>query len=142
MDSQGSTTLSKENIVQNKQDTMTSNYEVETVYPFDIFYDGQYVIRAELEGPELYPKYVNLFEKYGYSGNGYSWEGHITQILEKVNPELLSHIDFDPEAGAFFAYADTEQNQKKFVEILSPIFSDMSKLEKYLKQADKSRIDD
>jgi hypothetical protein len=112
-------------------------------FPFKISNNaGQFTITAETESPELYPKYAELFEKFGYSGNGYCWEGHITQILEKLNPELLKHIDFDPEAGAFFAYADTKENQEKFIEILSPIFADLKKLEEYIKKADHSKIDD
>ncbi len=112
-------------------------------YPFKISSDnGRFAIMVEIEGPELYSKYSKFFEKYEYSGNGYCWEGHITQILEKLNPELLRHIDFDPEAGSFFAIADTKENQIKIVELLSPIFADLSKLEEYVKKANRSRIDD
>jgi hypothetical protein len=112
-------------------------------FPFQINdTDGRFTIIVETESEELYPTYAEFFEKHGYSGNGYCWEGHITQILERVNPELLSHIEFDPEAGAFFAYADTKENQIKMVGLLSPIFSDLMKLEEYIKKADRSRIDD
>lgn len=112
-------------------------------YPFKISdTNGQFAIIVETESPELYPKYADFFEKYEYSGNGYCWEGHITQILEELNPELLLHINFDPEAGAFFAYTDTKENQIKIVELLSPIFADFTKLEEYVTKADRSRIDD
>ena len=112
-------------------------------FPFKISDNsGQFTITAETESPELYPKYAEFFEKFGYSGNGYCWEGHVTQILEKINPQLLKHIDFDPEAGAFFAHADTKENQLKFIELLNPIFADLKKLEEYVKKADHSRIDD
>ncbi len=104
--------------------------------------NGHYSITVAIESEEFFTKYSPSFEKYDYSGNGYSWEGHIHQILEKINPDLLQHIEFDPEAGAFYAYADTEDNQIKFAELLSPIFSDLTKLEDYLKKADRSRIDD
>ncbi|MBL7787637.1 MAG: hypothetical protein JNM36_17150 [Chitinophagales bacterium] len=112
-------------------------------FPFKINdNDENFAIIVEIESAELYPKYVDFFEKYGYSGNGYCWEGHITQILEKLNPDLLQHIEFDPEAGTFFAYIDTKENQIKIVELLSPIFADLTKLEGYIKKADPSRIDD
>lgn len=90
----------------------------------------------------MYPKYYNLFKKYGYNGNGYCWEGHIQQILEKKDRQLLKHIDFDSEAGMFAADADSKEAQQKFVEILSPIFSDLNVLSKWVKKADRSRIDD
>lgn len=112
-----------------------------THYPFVISDVRRFRIEAQVEG-ELYPKYVNFFEKHNYSGNGYCWEGHITQILNKIAPELLTHITFDPEAGAFYAFADSKENQLRFVELLSPIFADLDKLEDYVKKADRSKIDD
>jgi len=116
---------------------------VTNYFPFKLYDDtDRFTIMAGLEEPELYPTYADFFEKYGYEGNGYCWEGHIIQILEKTQPELLQHIDFDPEAGGFYAHLDTKENQLKFVEILSPIFSDLEKLAVYVKEADHSRIDD
>jgi hypothetical protein len=112
-------------------------------FPFELADDNEaFSISVEIESPELFSKYQPLFERYGYSGNGYSWEGHIIQILENIDPELLETIEFDPEAGAFFASADTKENQIRFAELLSPIFSDMTELEGYIKNADRSRIDD
>jgi len=125
-------------IKKNKNRNKQTNY-----FPFKIFdRNGRFIIKAEIEGYELHSKYDHIFKKYNYSGNGYCWEGHISQILEKINPQLLKHIEFDPEAGAFFAYADSKSNQIKFVEILSPIFSNLHKLEEYIKKADHGRIDD
>lgn len=116
---------------------------VNKYYPFELQeFNGQYQIVANIEREDLYPKYYDFYQKHGYEGNGYCWEGHITQILEKLDKKLLNHIDFDPEAGAFFANADSKENQLKFVELLSPIFSDMKKLEEWVKKADRSRIDD
>jgi hypothetical protein len=112
-------------------------------YPFETMErDGQYSIIAQIESAELFSKYNPIFERNGYSGNGYCWEGHIAQILDKVDKGLLNHIEFDPEAGAFFAYADSKSAQQKFIEILSPIFTDLRKLEEYIKSAQRDRIDD
>jgi Immunity protein 51 len=112
-------------------------------YPFELQdFNGQHNIVAHIENEDLYPKYYDFFQKHGYEGNGYCWEGHIKQILEKLDKGLLTQIDFDPEAGAFFAIAKTKESQLKFVELLSPIFSEMKKLEEWVKKADRSRIDD
>lgn len=131
---------------KNTKDTIVTkinNNKITNYYPFKINdNNGRFNIIVETESSELYPKYADFFEKYEYSGNGYCWEGHITQILEKLNSELLHHIDFDSEAGAFFAYADTKENQIKIVELLSPVFADFTKLTEYVKTADRSRIDD
>jgi len=63
---------------------------VNKYYPFELQeFDGQFNIVANIESEDLYPKYYDLFQKHGYEGNGYCWDGHITQILEKLefNPD-------------------------------------------------------
>jgi Immunity protein 51 len=128
---------------QNSASESSFNKNVMNNFPFKTHeLGGRFAIVAETESAELYPKYAEFFEQFGYSGNGYCWEGHIVQILEKIDPELLLHIKFDPEAGAFYAYADAKENQLKFVELLGPIFSDLNQLKNYVDQADRSRIDD
>jgi len=131
---------------QNNTDQLSDDQNITTMqnpYPFQITQgNGEYMIMAHIESDDLFKKYYPLFTKHKYEGNGYCWEGHITQILEKKDPELLDHLDFDPEAGGFYVYADTEENQLKFVQVLSPIFSDLGQLEEYIKSADRSRIDD
>ncbi|MDQ1089793.1 Imm51 family immunity protein [Siphonobacter sp. SORGH_AS_1065] len=111
--------------------------ELTTYEPFKITSD--FGIRADIE---LLPAHMALFASYDYEPNGYCWEDHIIQILEKVNPALLSHIDFDPEAGGFYAYADSEEKQLEFVKTLSPIFQDLETLEQYISSADRDRVDD
>ena len=124
----------------------TSNHNrqltMQDCYPFKIYDTELFVISAEIEGIELFDKYGSFFEEHNYSGNGYTWEGHIVQILEKEDPELLNHIDFDPEAGGFFAYADSEENRNKFINVLAPIFKDLEKLEQFVASANRNRIDD
>ena len=116
---------------------------MDNTFPFKVMdNDGQYTIIAPLESEDLFNKYYPFFEKHSYEGNGYCWEGHITQILEKKDKELLDHIEFDPEAGAFYAYADSKETQTRFINLLSPIFSDLEQLEEYVKSADRDRIDD
>ena len=116
---------------------------IDNPYPFQVMDNsGQFTILATLESGELFDKYNSFFESHGYEGNGYCWEGHIIQILEQEDKELLAHIEFDPEAGAFFVYADSKETQIRFINLLSPIFSNLQKLEEYVKSADRNRIDD
>ncbi len=116
--------------------------KIENYNPFIIYKDGSYMIAAEIESKELFEKYNPIFEKYEYSGNGYSWEGHIRQMLAKENPALLKHLQFDPEAGGFYVFADSEKTQRQFADIVSKIFKDIPTLEQYLKTADREKIDD
>jgi hypothetical protein len=111
---------------------ITKNYDsskIQNYSPFIVYNDGSYMIAAEIETKDLLEKFNPIFEKYGYSGNGYSWEGHIKQILEKENPALLNHIRFDPEAGGFYAFADGEESQLLFAKQLAGIFNNPGKLE-------------
>ncbi|GAB5466058.1 MAG: hypothetical protein Kapaf2KO_14940 [Candidatus Kapaibacteriales bacterium] len=124
----------------NNNETLTM---IDKISPFEaIENNGQYTIIAPIESDALFNRYYLFFEKHGYEGNGYCWEGHIIQILEKEDKELLNHFDFDSEAGAFYAYADSKEAQNRFVNLLGPIFSDLEKLEQYVKSADRSKIDD
>jgi hypothetical protein len=127
-----------------KNDTQASSEKKDNKYfPFILKEsDGEYLITADIEGPALHPKYTDFFQKNGYEGNGPCWEGHVEQILEKTNRDLLEHLEFDSEAGGFYAFADSKENQIKIAEIISPIFSDMNKLEEWVKKADRARIDD
>jgi hypothetical protein len=114
-----------------------------TYFPFQASEsDGKFVIVAELESKELYPKYYNLFKRHGYEGNGPCWEGHIRQILEQKDKELLDHLEFDPEAGLLAIYADSKASQLEFVKVMSPIFADTKILDGWIKKADRSKIDD
>jgi len=92
--------------------------------------------------PPVYPtKYSRLFYKHGYSGNGYCWQDHIIQILERENPVLLNSIHFDSNSDEFFARMNDDKTIEQFLELLCPIFNDFKQLEKYIKGADRSRID-
>ena len=104
--------------------------------------DRNYVIVADLGQPDLSPEYREFFEQHGYTGNGYTWEGMVVQILEERDPELLDAVEFDPEANTFLAYVDNPETQQRFVDVLSPIFADLSILEQHVAKADRDRIDD
>ena len=116
-------------------------------YPFNTHqlpeeFNSIFSIVVPLDSDEHYSQYYPFFAKFGYEGNGHCWKGHIIQILEQVNPALLAEIDFDPEGSAFFAYTKSQTAATQFVDTLSPIFSDMVRLEAYVMSADRDRIDD
>lgn len=120
---------------------MTKLYDstkIENHHPFIIYHDGSFLVAAEIEAPELLEEYQPVFDKYGLSGNGYCWEGVIRQILQQQKPALLKQIEFDPEAGGFYVYADGPQSQREFAVFLSKIFSDHVQLHQYLKTVDRS----
>ena len=111
-------------------------------YPFH-FSSGNddYVVTAHLTDDGLYEEYFPFFERHDYYGNGYCWEGHIIQILEKEDEELLDHIEFDPEGSMFVAYFDSKEAQMRFLNLMCPIFNDLDRLGTYVSAADKERIE-
>lgn len=113
-----------------------------TTYPFRIATakapteaTRQYAIVAELSALEAY---TNLFEDYGYGGDGLSWREHIETIIEEYQPGLLDHLEFAEENDAFLAYADSPTTVHQFMHWVLPYFGDLGKLRKYLSQADPS----
>lgn len=110
-------------------------------FPFTISdYKGTFGIVAAVESPELNSRYFDIFHKYHYEGNGYTWEGIIRQILEQKAPDLLPHLEYDTLEGGFYAYADTKENQLRFLAILVPVFNDDEALEDFVSQADPARM--
>ena len=108
---------------------------------FEIVGQNSKIIKAEIEGSQ-FKLYNQVFASNDYSGNGYCWADHIVQILEKVNPDLLGKINFDPEAGSFYMIANSISVKDEFLKVLCPIFMNTKELDNYLKSADRVRIDD
>ncbi|GAA4348412.1 hypothetical protein GCM10023185_04320 [Hymenobacter saemangeumensis] len=83
-------------------------------------------------------EYRNLFEDFGYSGNGPSWVEHISTMLEEADPDILEHLEFDEEGDTFVVYADSEAVVRRFLLLVQPVFGSTQLLKKYLSQTDPS----
>ncbi|WP_316835074.1 Imm51 family immunity protein [Pedobacter nutrimenti] len=113
-------------------------------YPFTIQSIGinDFIIMVPLNDEDNYSKYYDLFSQYGYESNGPCWEGHIEQILESIDPQLLKQIDFDSEASTFYIKINSPRAKDRFIQKLVPIFNNLVELENWIKNADRDRIDD
>lgn len=111
------------------------------IYPFQLKKAYKEII-ANLESAELFLKYHSFFKANGYEGNGYCWEGHIIQILEKLNSELLAFIDFDSVTEKFQCSFENSEAMQNFINIVVPIFSNMNELQYWVSTAARDRIDD
>jgi hypothetical protein len=131
------------NIIPQKKEKPTTETtdSIASRYPFSVYKAGSsFRIVAEIESEKLINQYLHFFEQNGYSGNGACWEGHIIQILEKNKPDLLRHLRFDSEAGAFVAETGSKRYVEIFLDILCPVFNDMARLEQVVQSADHSKI--
>ena len=113
--------------------------KIETFWPFIIYKDNSYMVAANINSDTTLDRFTALFEKYGGEGSGYNWAALIKVILKKENPDLLSHLDFDPEGGAFYLFADSEKSQRQFADFSSMVFKDTIKLTGYLTGPDKEK---
>jgi hypothetical protein len=78
----------------------------------------------------------DVFEQYGYTGNGPSWAEHIRAIIEAQDPELLDHLEHDEEGDTYLVYVDSQAAVDRFLKLTVPIFSDPVKLDEHLSQTD------
>jgi len=95
------------------------------------------MVASEIEEDTIFNTYAPFFEKYAAEGNGYNWAALLKVILKKENPDLLKHLDFDPEGGGFYLFADSENSQRQFAVLAQKTFADKNKLIKYLTGPDK-----
>ena len=84
----------------------------------------------------LIDEYLDLFEKYGFSGNGPSLDEHIQAVIKSNDPELLNHLEFDSNSNEFLVWADSEDAVQRFMNAVLPVFGNADSMEAYLKQAD------
>jgi hypothetical protein len=122
--------------------TQLPNPPMASTFPFDVskeedvdarMANRQYRIQCpvgEIDG------YYELFEEYGFGGNGPSWVEHISAILDEKDPKVLDHLEFDEEGDTFLAYADSEEIVNRFMKAVRPVFADKKSLKKYLSKAD------
>lgn len=112
-------------------------------FPFQIEEDkGIFIITVEVESEAVMQKFKGVYDEYELSGNGYTWEGTITQILMIEDPTLLESLTLDSEAGTFYAETDSKANQMRFIRLMRPIFEKTDKLEFYLNQIPRDLIND
>ena len=116
---------------------------MQSYFPFELTeIPGRFVISVPVESKEVMDRYYHLFENRGLSGNGYSWEHLIKDIIADKNEALLSHTTFDSEAGAFYAYTPTSETRQQLAKVLGSVFNDEKKLASYLSAIDPEEADD
>jgi len=116
--------------------------KVESFFPFILYKDGSYMVSVETDEMKVYNTYAPIFQKYNYDGSGYNWAALIKLILRNENPDLEMHLQFDPEGGGFYSFADSEKSQRLFANFISKIFNDTLKIDNYLKKSDNKKFED
>ena len=114
----------------------------ELFFPFILYKDGSYMVSAEVDQMKINSFYSRIFQKYSYDGTGYNWSALIKLVLRKENPDLEKHLQFNPEGGGFYLFADSEKSQRLFASFMSKVFNDTLKINSYLKNADNKTFED
>ena len=121
---------------------ISKNYDssiIENYWPFIVYYDGSYMVSAEVESATLL-KYISFFERNGGDGSGENWAGLLKVALKSENPNLLKQIDLDPETGGFYAFADGPDSQSQFAKFCQSLFKDTAKMIRYLNGPERDEI--
>ncbi len=85
--------------------------------------------------------YYELFDEYGFEGNGPSWAEHIRFILAEANSDLGNHLEYDDEGDTFLVYADSQDVVDRFMKHIQPVFATKKSLKKYLSQVDPNNFE-
>lgn len=101
-------------------------------WPFFMYKDETHMVVGNINGDPTLDLYAELIERYGGDGTGYDWTALLQHMLQREDAALLQHLDFDPEACAFYVFADSEKNQRAFVQFAARAFKDTTHLIRYL----------
>ena len=80
--------------------------------------------------------YRDLFQAFGFSGNGKSWSEHIQAMVEEEEPELFDHLEFVADAARCLVFADSQIAVNRFLALLGPRFADLHQLRRHLSLID------
>ena len=99
---------------------------------------AQFAVTAPVEAEPALEGYFYLFEKYGFSGSGLSWEEHLLTIVEEASPALLDHLTAASTPARLLLYTDSEAATQQLLRLIGPIFADLGRLNAYFSQTDPS----
>ncbi len=116
--------------------------KIESYYPFNIYKDDSYMVFLEIgRDPKVLDTYDPIFEDLDYNGSGNDWAALVSIVLKKEDPALISKVQFDPEGGGFYLFADSEKTQRQVAKYISNAFGDVKRFEAFLKAADKQQVE-
>lgn len=81
------------------------------------------------------------FERLGFEGGGYSWEGVARSAIRVHSPDLADRLKFDPEGSMFVAHGSDAAALKKLGRLLAQAFHDPKELERLVRAADPDWLD-
>ncbi len=84
--------------------------------------------------------FKSIWDEFEYSGNGYTWEGLVKQFIKMDKLNIV--VDFDSEAGTFWANLKTRSDQLRLAKYIHDLCADKKKFREYVKKADRSLVDD
>ena len=80
---------------------------------------------------------VNKIHEEAYM-NGYNWEAFFNYYLTKHHPDILEHMDTDPEAGMYAAYfkktVENKKRAKQFIGIINELMENEEVIYELIRQ--------
>jgi hypothetical protein len=113
---------------------MSKQYNYSPLKVYQLQYEGETCYNIEIKtGAKGFEQAEILFHTHGTLPDGEGWDGFITFLLEKENPDLLHVFDLDYVADTFIATCDRKADMITLADLLQYILMDDEKMEEYLK---------
>jgi hypothetical protein len=114
---------------------MAKEYNYPPLKVYQMIYEGEMCYNVEIKrGNRGFEQAEALFLANNTLPDGEGWDGFITYLLEKENPELLERFDLDYEGDVFIATCERKADVLVLADLLQYIFMDEEKMEEYLKE--------
>lgn len=114
---------------------MSKQYDFAPLNAYQMKYEGEMCFNIEIKtGKKGFERAEALFRANNTIPDGEGWDGFITYLLEKENPELLDRVDLDYEGDIFVATLERKADMITMADLLLYILMDDEKMEEYLKE--------
>lgn len=114
---------------------MSKQYNYSPLNVSQMKYEGDMCYNIEIKtGAKGFEQAEALFQKYNTLPDGEGWDGFVTFLLEKENPELLDIFDLDYEGNIFIATCERKADMMVLADLLQYILMDDEKMEEYLRE--------
>lgn len=114
---------------------MSKQYDFAPLNVYQMKYEDEMCFNIEIKtGNKGFERAETLFNQYHTLPDGEGWDGFITFLLERENPELLEKVDLDYEGDVFIATCERKADMIILADLLRYILMDDEKMEEYLKE--------
>jgi len=131
-----------QNAVQSPATGIAVTTHIEKKFPFFIdTADKEYAVSIHIEDITVSSKYASLFKKYTLNYDIETWQEIMTQMIRKWLPYMESTVSFFDDNKILYIQPGNKIYEASLVEMLHPIFYDMAAMDAFLKNLDRTNLE-